>query len=280
MLDRWRAAACWPGSGGLRVSGGTGQRGVAHSHQRVTPGADPAGPSSRTGRAGYLVVVCGAAPGELADGGASARSRAVGWCCARQEARELSACTIPVDRVDCRLPPSRNHPEGFLPRASRWQATDDLEHGRPGTRLVISSRGRRCRRRPRAATAPAVRAVRTPISRASRSVVGRAHENFATNRSPMTALDECHSSRPCPHYSSSWRSPAGRIADAKSAAATRPRAADPTSGNSSPLGPAYRESSAQIRPLCAACRYDQAILEEAPNRRSAPQRQPREQGIR
>ena len=51
----------WPGSGGLRVSVGTGQRGVAHSHQRATPGTDPAGPSSQTGRAGYLVVVCGTA---------------------------------------------------------------------------------------------------------------------------------------------------------------------------------------------------------------------------
>ena len=112
-------------------------------------------------------------------------------------------------------------------------------------------------------------AVRTPISRASWSVAGRDHENFATNRSFMTALDERYSGNPCPHFSSSRRSPAGPIADAKSAATTRPRAAGPTCGNSLPLGRASRGSSAQIRPLCAACRNDQAILEEAPSRRSA-----------
>ena len=58
-------------------------------------------------------------------------------------------------------------------------------------------------------------AVRTPISRASQSAAGRVHENFATNRSLMTALDECYSGSPCPHFSSSTRSPSGPIADAE-----------------------------------------------------------------
>lgn len=120
---------------------------------------------------------------------------------------------------------------------------DDLEQRLPGTRLVISSGGRVL-----LATAPGsngtsgtrTSAVRTPISRVSRSAAGRDHENFATNRSLMTALDECYSGSPCPHFSSSRRSPSGPIADAKSAATTRPRAADPTCGNSSPQGRAYR----------------------------------------
>ncbi len=113
----------------------------------------------------------------------------------------------------------------------------------PGTRPVNSSGGRML-----LATAPGsngtggtrTSAVRTPISRASRSAAGRDHENFATNRSLMTALDECDSGSLSPHFSSSRRSPSGPIADAKSAATTRPRAADPTCGNSSPQGRTYR----------------------------------------
>lgn len=75
----------------------------------------------------------------------------------RQEGREPSACTILADRVD------------------------DLEQRLPGTCLVISSGGRVL-----LATAPGsngtggtrTSAVRTPISRASRSAAGRDHKNF------------------------------------------------------------------------------------------------------
>jgi len=122
--------------------------------------------------------------GELAGGGLGTFA-AVDWC--RHDEREPSAWTIPVDRVD------------------------DLEPRRPGTRLVISSGARVL-----LATIPGnngipgtrTSAARTPISYASRSAAGRDHENFATNRSLMTALDECYSGSPCPHFSSSRRFPA------------------------------------------------------------------------
>jgi len=65
---------------------------------------------------------------------------------------------------------------------------------------------------------------------------GTRPREFRANRSLMTALDECYSGSLSPHFSSSRRSPAGPIADAKSAATTGPRAADPTCGNSSPTG--------------------------------------------
>jgi hypothetical protein len=49
-----------------------------------------------------------------------------------------------------------------------------------------------------AVTGSRASAVRTPISRAKRSAAGRDHANFAMNRSPTTALDDCHSGSSLP----------------------------------------------------------------------------------
>ena len=135
----------------------------------------------------------------------------------RQDEPEPSAFTIPVDPVG------------------------DLEQRLPGTRQVIS-RGVGCcwhdpgqQRHPRYAHERSEDAdlMRQPERGWTRP------RGFRANRSLMTALDECYSGSPCPHFSSSRGSIAGPIADAKSAATTSPRAADPTCGNSSPQGRAY-----------------------------------------
>ena len=107
----------------------------------------------------------------------------------RQEEREPSACTIPVDRVE------------------------DLEQGLPGTRLIISrgsgAAGDGQQRHPRYTHE---RGEDADLTRQLERGGTRPRE-FAARRSLMTALDECYSGSPCPHFSSSARSPSGPIAD-------------------------------------------------------------------
>ena len=69
MLERCEGRGLLADSGLKGFGGGTGQRGVAHSHQRATPGADPAGPSSQPVAQGIWSWSAALRAGELADGG-------------------------------------------------------------------------------------------------------------------------------------------------------------------------------------------------------------------
>jgi len=127
--------------------------------------------------------------GELADGGLGTFA-AVDWC----RAAKKNASRLPV----------------------RSRSIESMTWNRlPGTRLMISRGSGAAGDDPGQQRHPRYAHERGEDADLTRQLErgGTRPREFAASRSLMTALDECYSGSPCPHFSSSARSPSGPIAD-------------------------------------------------------------------